>query len=216
MSTKTAMILMALVAGVPILVMILFVTRQLWKEFNWKSKVAEGLMWLGGIILAICLLSGLSSQSPQEFLDEELIHVRGTVEEVYHDWGAEWEPGVHFHEGSSHYRVQINGQWYMLEDNWNDFRHFCDFEPYKWAREAEGQVMELTISRHIDILTLDDYSGTVYGIRDEAGTVILDEEVYRAYVYPIVEENAKELPFWTVGGILTIVAGIFVKFKLKW
>lgn len=205
MSNSVAILLMAFIVGVPILLMILFVICQLWKELNWESKIAEGLLTYGGLILAILLVLSLFYQTPKEYLEEPLYQVKGTVEAVYFEWNR---------GGNTCYQVYLNGEYYVLEDRWFYYKKFCDFNPDRWRKEAAGQTMELTITRSVDISLPGE--GTIYGILDEAGNVLLDADVYRQFEYEELKKDAMTIPLWIGSSVLMVAAGLYIKFKLKW
>lgn len=215
MNTTTALILMALVAGTPILLILLFVTRQMWKAFNMKSMLAGGLMALGGIFLFTCLITVLDTQMPSKFLTEPFLPVQGTVEDI--------DYSISKHGSMGSYTVKVNGGWYTLTAFGPYYESFSDFVPGQWICEAIGQNVEVEIySRNrfanwsATTYTWHIIRGEIYGITDAEGNVLLDSEAYRQAVCLTIEENDEIMPYFIAAGVLLIALGLFIKFKLKW
>lgn len=163
------------------------------------------LLVLGSFLAIFFLVISIFYEKPGDYLDEPLFQVRGTIEGAL----PVWERG-----NGTVYEVWFNDECYVLEEDDAYFSSFCDFSPESWCNHAEGQTVQLTVSKGVDVFS--GYDGVIYGIRDESGVILLDEKLYRQVEYEEVKADYMTMPLVSATGFLILAVGLFLKFVLKW
>lgn len=218
MSNSVAILLMAFIAGVPILLMILFVTRQIWKKIDWKSIIDDLpnlLMVLGGIfalgLLLTCWTTG-AFVSQEQYLSQPDTIVSGTIEQAEHHFPARLTEIL---------SVKVDGKWYSLILPWGQDTEITAAAG-AWIEESIGQEAEFVVYPTSLTWKVQEFEdgfyinrGEIFGVTDSKNAVLLDADSYRLERY-LTEHDGIEL---AVGSILffalLFVAGLILKLMRK-
>lgn len=223
MNQTIAIVLILLVAGVPILLILGFVVRQVRKMTENREKIplsmriAEGVLTLGFALLVGVPIVAVDDLWAAHLMTQPLRTVSGTIEDVREVVDRDASSAAHLGPIFG-YTLTVEEKKFFLDAHAGDE----NFTAREWAQGAQGQQVTLSVSSESvlsRVLDLFDrkvwHSGEVYGVTLEDGTVVLDAEAEKNSRDEQREYDWALYPkLLAAGGVLT-AAGYAIKRKRK-
>lgn len=224
MNQTIAIVLILLVAGVPILLILGFVVRQVRKMTENREKIplslriAEGVLTLGFALLVGVPIVAVDDLWAAHLMTQPLRTVSGTIEDVREVVDRDEAGITQVLSPVFGYTLTVEKKKYLLDAHAGDE----NFSAREWAQSAQGQQVTLSVSSESVLSRVLDvfdrkvwHSGEVYGVTLEDGTVVLDAEAEKNSRDEQREYDWALYPkLLAAGGVLT-AAGYAIKRKRK-